>query len=306
MINPFLLTGFHSKKYFCDREKELASLFEHLENERNIVLYSWRRLGKTALIRYFLSILEAEKRADTVYVDLLGTRDMQTAIRYISQAVFDRFGRTESGISATFQKFMGSAGLDLTFDPVSGSPKIGFGIRSPVQGSTSLNSLGNYLMQRKKRAIIVIDEFQQVTRYPDEDGESVFRSWMQLFPGIRFIFCGSHRHMMVSMFSEKNRPFYLSAQLLHLDTIDKQMYMRFIRRLFKAGGKTIDNESLESIFAWSRMQTYCIQLVCNKLFGRYDKVGPEDLGSIYGEILDQEVLFSQSTQGCCQRHNGKF
>jgi hypothetical protein len=102
---------------------------------------------------------------------------------------------------------------------------------------------------------------------------------------------------MVSMFSEKNRPFYLSAQLLHLYPIDTQMYKRFIWRHFKAGGKTIDDVSLESIFTWSRRQTYCIQLVCNKLYGRYNQVGSQELGSVYAEILDQEsALFSEYTR----------
>jgi hypothetical protein len=243
-----------------------------------------------------MSILESKNKADTVYVDLLGTRDMQTAIRYITQAVFERFGRTSTGISSSFRKVLGNTGLDLTFDPVSGAPKISLGFRTSIASSRSLHNLGEFLSARKKRILFVIDEFQRITKYADEEGESHFRSWMQSFPGIRFICCGSHRHMMVSMFSEKNRPLYRSSQLLMLDTIEKKDYRDFITAHFTAGSKKIEDRTIEKIFEWSRMQTYCIQLICNKLYGRFEEVGPGELAEVTEEILDQESpLFSNYT-----------
>jgi len=288
--NPFLLTGFYDREYFCDREQEIKTLSEHFDNERNVVLYSWRRMGKTALIKYFMTILETEKKTETVYVDLLGTRDMEAAIRRITLAVYDRFGKTSSGLSATFQKLLGKTGVEMSFDPIYGTPifSIGFSNRGGIE--KTLESIGAFLDNRNKQVLIALDEFQQITGYSGEDGEAVFRSWMQSFPGLRFIFSGSHRKMMVSMFSEKNRPFYRSTQLLQLDPINKVHYQEFILSHFKTNGKTIDQTSIGAIFAWSRMQTYCIQLVCNKLYGQYGNIIPEDLRQVYKEILDQESL----------------
>ena len=71
--NPFLLTGFLSKEYFCDRESEIKELKDHFINERNVVLFSWRRIGKTALLKCFLEDIVEEGGAETLYVDLLGT-----------------------------------------------------------------------------------------------------------------------------------------------------------------------------------------------------------------------------------------
>jgi hypothetical protein len=259
--NPFLLSGFYNKEYFCDRETELLKLGEYFENERNVVLYSWKRLGKTALIKHFISTLEKEKRAETIYVDLLGTRDIKTAIWYITQAVYDRFGKTESGISE------------------------------------SLESIGGFLSARDLKVLVVIDEFQQIARYADEDGEALLHSWMRSYPGIRFIYSGSYNHTMVSMFSEKNRPFYLSAQMMQLNSIDQTLYLKFIRSHFNAGGKTLDKSVVKEIFKWSRMQTYSIQLICNKLYGQHNHVGVEDLGLVINEILDQGgALFSGYTR----------
>ena len=47
--NPFLITGYQGPDYFCDREKETASLMSALKNGRNITLISPRRMGKTGL-----------------------------------------------------------------------------------------------------------------------------------------------------------------------------------------------------------------------------------------------------------------
>jgi hypothetical protein len=61
-------------------------------------------MGKTALLKQLINHLENEKLADTVYVDLLGTRDIEAALIHITQAVYNRFGKTGSGISSAFQR----------------------------------------------------------------------------------------------------------------------------------------------------------------------------------------------------------
>ncbi len=295
--NPFLLTGFYGKEYFCDREKEIRILKEHFENERNVVLYSWRRMGKTVLIKYFLSMLERENKTETVYVDFLGTRDLDAALRQITQSVYDRFGKTSSGMSEGFQKLLGRVGVELRFDPMTGIPTFGIGLQNHKVPDKSLMAIGEFLQSRKKQVVIAIDEFQQITNYQGEDGEAIFRSWMQSFPGIRFIYLGSHRHMMVSMFSERNRPFYRSTQLLQLNPISRVTYEKFILDKFKDGGKTIELSIIESIFQWSRMQTYSIQLICNKLYGHVDHAEPKSLQIMLNEILEQESpLFSGYTK----------
>jgi len=52
--NPFLIAGYYSPEYFCDREMETEKLISALENDRNISLMSPRRFGKTGLIQHAL------------------------------------------------------------------------------------------------------------------------------------------------------------------------------------------------------------------------------------------------------------
>lgn len=48
--NPFVIEGYLSPEYFCDRIDETALLTRHLTNRCNVALIAQRRLGKSGLI----------------------------------------------------------------------------------------------------------------------------------------------------------------------------------------------------------------------------------------------------------------
>ena len=50
--NPFLIAGYYSPDYFCDRETETEKITSALNNDRNVSLMSARRYGKTGLIHH--------------------------------------------------------------------------------------------------------------------------------------------------------------------------------------------------------------------------------------------------------------
>ncbi len=296
-VNPFIVSGYHNPAYFCNREKEIEWLREQFANERNAVLYSWRRLGKTALIKHFFHLLGKEKNADGVFVDLLGTSGLLEANRRIATAILNRFGELDKGIGPALKKLIGSIGATIGFDPLSGTPQISLGMAHTQTVATTLEAIGGFLTKRKIPVIICIDEFQQITHYPEENAEATFRTWMQDFPMIRFIYCGSHRHMMVSMFNQESRPFYRSTQMRQLDPLPQETYAGFIEKHFRKNKKKIDRDHLARIFGWTRMQTYYVQLVCNKLYGRTDRVDDLLLNEVFAEIIHQEVpLFSSYQQ----------
>ena len=68
--NPFLLSGYISPDYFCDRENETKKLTSALYNGRNVTLMSPRRMGKTGLIRHVFNRVETANEANCFYVDL--------------------------------------------------------------------------------------------------------------------------------------------------------------------------------------------------------------------------------------------
>ena len=287
--NPFVLLGYEGPEYFCDREKETEWLKDQWQNNRNVVVHSWRRMGKTALIKHFFHLAEKEHKAEHLYVDLLGTAGKQEAIERIGRAVLDRYGSVKKGISGALQKLLGHIGASISFDPHSGNPKITFDLVTPPDPELSLHAIGEFLSNRKRPVLIALDEFQKVVKYEDSTAEALFRSWAQEFPDLWLIFSGSHRNMMVSMFNESKRPFYRSAQMMALDPIPKEKYKSFIRKKFEKGGSEIPDNVIERIFSWSRKQTYYIQLLCNKLYATGGKPSINKVDTICNELLDQDA-----------------
>lgn len=296
--NPFVLSGYHSPIYFCDREEELVWLIEQIHNERNMVLLSWRRMGKTSLVSHLFHHLEKEKKADGILVDLLGTSTMEEANKRIASAIVHRFGDLKNGLAPALLKLLGSIGATIGIDPMNGMPQVTFSMSNSGQSIPgSLEALGRFLESRKKPVVICLDEFQQITNYSNANAEAIFRSWMQDFPMIRFIFSGSHRHMMMSMFSTESRPFYRSVQIKPLEPLIAEKYAPFIQSFFTKANKKLDGALLDKIFEWTKMQTYYVQLVCNKLFAKAEQINNDMLGEVFNEIIAQEVpVFSNYQQ----------
>lgn len=294
--NPFILSGYAGKEWFCNREKELAGLLGHIENERNVVLYAWRRLGKTALIKCLFDKLERTREMEAVYVDLFATQSVTEALEAITTAIYEKYGRTSSGLSSALQTLLSSIGVSIRFNEVTGAPEISFGLRQPPRPEPSLAAIGKFLSNRKKNVVIALDEFQQLSSYEDKHREALFRNWMQEFPPIRFIYSGSHRKLMYSMFSEKNRPFYQSSQLMSIDPIHEDDYSAFIIEHFKKNGKMMTTDMTRKIYQWCRGQTYSIQRVCNYLFGHYDHPAPGKLTEVFEQIIEQDKPMFASYQ----------
>ena len=86
--NPFLLYGYVSPVYFCDRESETADIIAALQNGRHVTLMSPRRMGKTGLIHnVFYHIQQQEKAAACFYLDIFSTRSLQDFVAMMGRCI---------------------------------------------------------------------------------------------------------------------------------------------------------------------------------------------------------------------------
>ena len=285
--NPFLISGYHSPAYFCDREKELDWLITQVQQERNTVLHADRRIGKTALLNHLIYTLENEKLADTIFVDLLATHNFQTAHQKITEAVFQKFGQKRQSIGTKMLRMLSSVGATVSFDAQSGLPKITFSAQNRVSANQSLNGIGDYLKQHARPVVICLDEFQNIVNYPEMDAEALFRTWTQTYPMVRFIFSGSHKTVIGKMFNQKSRPFFRSTQLLALEPIPEAAYIPFAQKHFKTARKGISADLVKKAIDWSRGQTYYTQLIMNKL---YESAHADDarIQQVFDEIVEEK------------------
>lgn len=262
--NPFVLEPYYSKEYFCDREEETALLHELLSNRQNVTLISPRRYGKTGLIYRLFDDFKESKDYDCYYVDIYSASSLDDFIRLLSEAIVNVL-KKETLINR-FMNMLGAIRPIISLDVTSGKYSLTYSIQNIEQKQLTLKTILNFLENEKRTVILAIDEFQQIREFEDVRMEALLRTYIQPLHNVRFIFCGSKKHMMINMFTDATSPFYESTECVFLNRIEKEKYKLFIRQMFALGSMTIDDDALDTIMEWTFGHTYYVQYMCNRLY----------------------------------------
>jgi hypothetical protein len=292
--NPFLISGYHSPDYFCDREAETAKIVSALENDRNISLISPRRYGKTGLIHHAFHHLSQKDPAPVcVYADIYATQNLNDFVLVLVEKILRKL---EKGGESTLRKLTGffkSFRPVLSYDAFTGIPEISVKI-DRESTEKSLQEVFSYLRHFNKRCYIAIDEFQQVAEYPEKGTEALLRSYIQFLPNVKFIFAGSRQHLMSEIFLSAKRPFYQSTQIMNLGVIDKTSYLEFTKKQFQQKGFSFSNEGFEYLYHQFDGHTWYLQAVLNRLYEyRKDVKNPMNIYHAIQELLDESTFLYQ-------------
>ena len=246
--NPFVVSGKIRDPYFCDRVTESEQLLKSLTNQLNVVLTSPRRMGKTSLVDYVFNKSAIQGEYVTVFVDILQTTTFREFIFALGTAVFETVATRSEKWRKQFVSLLKSLSGSFGYDPILNTPTFDIKLGDIQKPEYTLNEIFQYLESVDKRCLIVIDEFQQITRYPEKNVEEILRTHIQKLSNANFVFSGSRRRLMEEMFFSAKRPFYQSARPLRLEAIDKDIYYDFASRHFQNGGKTITKEAFTLVY----------------------------------------------------------
>jgi AAA+ ATPase superfamily predicted ATPase len=289
--NPFLISGYHSPEYFCDREQETSTIIEAMHNGRNITLIAPRRMGKTGLIKHAFYLLnEQEPDITTFYIDIYSTQSLGDFVRLLANTVLGKLDTAPQKALKRIKQFIHSCRPVFTFDEITGVPKVSIDLL-PSEEENTLKEIFDYLASSDKRCIIAIDEFQQLAEYPEKGIEALLRSYIQFMSNVNFIFAGSKQHVMQEMFTSSKRPFYQSTQLLNIGTIDKDKYADFASAHFTNNGKALPREVFDAIYDKFDGHTWYIQCLLNRLYG-YNRNVDSELVAYATEQIVSEMSYS--------------
>lgn len=265
--NPFLISGYHSPEFFCDREQETTKILDALYNGRNITLIAPRRMGKTGLIRHaFYHLKKQQPEIVTFYMDIYPTQSLGDFVRLFANTVLGQLDSAPQKALSRIGQFIRSCRPVFTFDETTDMPKVTIDV-APTEEESTLKEIFDYLASSDKRCYIAIDEFQQITEYKEKGVEALLRSYIQFLPNINFIFAGSKKHVMQEMFTSSKRPFYQSTQLLTIDTIDQEEYARFAIGHFAKHNIPLPKKIFDTIYGKYDGHTWYIQTLLNRLYG---------------------------------------
>lgn len=263
-----------------------------LQNERNIVLISPRRIGKTGLIHHvFENISKQEPETHCFYLDINATRNLSQFIQLLAKTVIGKVDTFSQTAMRKITTFFAGYKPTMSFDEMTGIPTFSITV-SPSQREDSLKHIFEYLKQSEKRIYIAIDEFQQIAEYPEDGTEALLRSYIQFLPNVYFIFAGSKQHMMTDMFLSAKRPFYQSSQILNLPLINQDEYHRFANRWMGTRNLTMDPDTFAYLYNKVDGQTWYIQDILNRLYQNGKEITTAEIDDVTLELVnEQEVAF---------------
>jgi AAA+ ATPase superfamily predicted ATPase len=286
--NPFVISGYVSPEYFCDREAESKELLTAMLNGRNMALISPRRMGKTGLVEHCFHNEEVKREFNAFFVDIYATGNLKEFVFIFGKQIFEANKSKGEKFLNRFFSVVSSLRPAFKLDPVTGAPSFEIGVGDIRQPEYSLEQIFAWLESADKPCIVAIDEFQQITKYPEKNIEAILRTHIQRCKNTTFIFAGSQRHMMQNIFFSASRPFYQSVSLLYLDAIVPDEYVSFVQRHFKKADKTVSKEVICRIYDIFEGHTWYIQNIFHRLFTTIEK-GEEVTLAIADECLRSTV-----------------
>ena len=293
-MNPFILKDYAGPAFFCNRNPETERLFNAIENQRNLTLSSIRKMGKTGLIHHVFNLLEQKGKIDTIYFDIYYTESLSGFINKFGTSLLSVKESFPERIKRRIGDFIKSIRPTITYDSFTGAPVFSFNIENESAGIRTMDEIFGFLNERsrEKPLVIAIDEFQQIASYPENNVEALLRSNIQKLQNVNFIFSGSDKQLLASMFTDAKRPFYQSTEFMHLEEIPGDEYSQFIKGKLREGKMVIDDEAVHEILELTRRHTYYVQFLCNKIYGSgiktFDK---ETVRHIFSDILQENEVY---------------
>lgn len=320
-INPFIVTGKIEPQYFCDRVQESARLVKSITNGNNMVIISPRRMGKTGLIQYCYEKLEIKNNYYTFFIDILHTSSLREFTYILGKEIFETLTPRSKKMARLFVQTLKSISGRFGFDPLTNLPTFNVELGDIDRPEYTLEEVFKYLASADKPCIVAIDEFQQISKYPEKNIEAFLRTHIQKITNSNFIFAGSERSMMQAMFLSSARPFYHSADILELNAIAPEIYVSFIVDHFQTRGRKIETETVERVYNLFKGHTYYIQKTFNEAFAdtpQGDECTLEDIritidnmiagsATIFREILSnipekqKELFYAIAKEGEAER-----
>jgi len=263
MNNPFRYGTIVDDPYFYGRHKELEEITTSVKNGANLILYSPRRYGKTSLVLKILKSLKQEGY-NTIYIDFFKVTSRDKFIELYSREIFNLHSSFEKGILRLKELIRG-------IRPVigwsnAGKPELSIRIDPALAAEAFEDVLNTPVRTEGKSWIVVFDEFQEIERLNGESFEKELRAVIQHHQQVGYIFMGSQKHMLVNMFSRKNRAFYNFGKLYQLQKPDPTDATTYLNDRFAISDFEPSKDLLGKIIITSRNIPFYLQYLASEIW----------------------------------------
>jgi len=234
--NPFIYSHPLGPEDIINRDGETQALLQNAVGGHYVRLFAPRKYGKTSLLMRALRDGEQAEQLIPIIVDLYRISSIaDVAIRF--ERAYSR--QLKGALRSKIEDFMQKTGIGLSLGAYGISAKLQLGAK--VDPLPALHALLDLPLRLEEgggyRALIALDEFQDVGKIPDLDG--LIRSHIQ-FQGevASYVFAGSEPGMMRQLFERKDRPLYGSAVPMRLGRLANEDIAVYVSERFTSSGRS--------------------------------------------------------------------
>jgi len=272
---PFVFGKLATTIDFTDREKESDQLASNFRNLVNTIIISPRRWGKTSLVNRVSEILnQTEPDLRICHIDLFNVRTEEDFYITLATEILKATSSKWEELAQNAKEFLSKLLPRITFSPEAQS-EISFGIaweeikKNPDE---ILDLAETIATERGFRVVVCIDEFQSLGDYDDPLAfQKKLRAHWQRHTHVSYCLYGSKRHMLLDVFSNPSMPFYKFGDLMFLEKITTENWVKFIRQRFTDTGKEISEDDATRITNFAENHSYYVQQLAQQTWLRTEK-----------------------------------
>lgn len=277
---------------FYDRVIERAKLKKNIEHGIHTALIAPRRFGKTSLMSQVLY----ENEHPHLWLDFM----TMTSAEEVQHKLINKMAelimtlapfedKLKSIIGKYFRKLkpeiiLSVPGISIKFHPESIAHQ---GVED------SLLELDKFALEMKKKIVIVLDEFQEITRLEQDNKvlQASIRHAAERSKMITYLFSGSKHRPLRILFNEKNNPLYELCDVMTIERIQAIDYKNFINKAAKKKwGHILSDDIINRILFYTDCYPKYVNALCGYLWS--DELEPSV------ELIDElwkSYLFSKKT-----------
>lgn len=268
-IRDYFPLGIASGAAFCNRADETKLLIENIKNGKHTLLIATRRYGKSSLA---MKAIQASK-LPYVETDFYMASNEKTIETYILNCVVELIGKTFGPVDkliSSIKKYIKNL-----------KPKINIGVKNfnlelqPTVETDPASSVKEALLlieklleEKRKQAVILMDEFQNVGVIAQGKGiEAAIRHVAQKTKYLTIVFSGSNRKLLQTMFEDENRPLYKLCWKIALKRISAEHYYAHIQKAAKDTWKQVlTDDAINEILTLTERHPYYLNKLCDRLW----------------------------------------
>lgn len=252
---------------FINRKIERQTLINRINHNQHSVLIAPRKYGKTSLVMKVAEEMQMTYEA----IDFLAAYSEE----YVRDQLVDKIGRLVFNLLPRANK--AKEKLIAIFKHL--KPEISLGIfgqrlsfrltNNPLKDITELLlKLDETAQCFKKRAVVFIDEFQQISKIKNYHSiEASIRHAVERSENIAYVFSGSNRGLLEQMFGDQGRPLYRLCQTMNVPRMTQKVYVNHLQDLAKMKWKKmLPPEVMERIFFQTELHPFYMNVLCQNLW----------------------------------------